>query len=237
MKHCKEVLLILSILNAFSMYSGETFIHPNIHMSPDYNIHEAPIIFPNEKMTIDFDINLRNIFEVNEMRQLVTVEMDIHMSWKDARLEVDLKNKSLDFVALNPVAANYFWIPDIYIDEVKELRVATYAVKPASLRIYPDQHLRYSSRINFDVACQMEFHHYPMDEHLCEIKFESFGHTSNEIKIEWNNKSTINPNITLPQFNVNVILGDTFKTDYYELVYPGMFLSCLYNLHLQHDNP
>ena len=121
MKHCKEVLLILSILNAFSMYSGETFIHPNIHMSPDYNIHKAPIIFQNEPMMIDFSINLRNIFEVNERKQLITLEMDIHMLWKDARLEVDLKNESLDFVALNPVAAKYFWIPDFFIEEAKEL--------------------------------------------------------------------------------------------------------------------
>jgi hypothetical protein len=226
MKNYKQIGLILTILNAFSMYSGETFSHPNLLMPPNYNINKAPIISQNEPIIIGFNINLRNILEVNEITQLLTLETDIRMLWKDSRLEVDLKNETLDFVYLNPVETKHFWIPDIYIDKAKDIRIPAYHNIPASLRIYPDQHLRYSGRINFDVACPMDFHRYPMDEQMCEILFESFGYTSNQLKIEWDSRSTINPNITLPQFTVNASLVDTHTTDYYELAYPGMFLSC-----------
>ena len=37
-------------------------------------------------------------------------------------------------------------------------------------------------RINFDVACNMDFRRYPVDAQYCEIKFESFGFQSNQVK-------------------------------------------------------
>jgi hypothetical protein len=36
-------------------------------------------------------------------------------------------------------------------------------------------------RINFDVACNMDFRRYPVDVQYCEIKFESFGFQSNQV--------------------------------------------------------
>ena len=129
------------------------------------------------------------------------------------------------YVTLNPRVAHHFWIPDIFLDRAKDIRVPTYFTKPASLRIYNDSTLRYSSRINFDVACTMDFHRFPVDEQLCEIDFESFGHTSNQLKFAWKrNSSNINPNITLAQFLMDVKLEDTYATDYYDLSYPGIIM-------------
>ena len=90
-------------------------------------------------------------------------------------------NPTEAYVTLNPKVAHLFWIPDIFLDRAQEIRVPTYFTKPASLRVYNDSTLRYSSRINFDVACTMDFHRFPVDEQLCEIDFESFGHTSDQV--------------------------------------------------------
>ena len=82
--------------------------------------------------------------------------------------------------------------------------------------------MRYSSRLNFDVACSMDFRRFPVDEQLCEVNFESFGHTNKELKFQWVDGSNINPNITLAQFAMDVHLEDTYTTDYYDLAYPGI---------------
>ena len=37
------------------------------------------------------------------------------------------------------------------------------------------------SRINYDVACSMDFHRFPVDEQYCEVKFESFGFTNKQV--------------------------------------------------------
>ena len=38
-------------------------------------------------------------------------------------------------------------------------------------------------RINFDVACNMDFRNYPADDQSCELKFESFGLQSNQVHL------------------------------------------------------
>ena len=51
--------------------------------------------------------------------------------------------------------------------------------------MYNDSKIRYATRVNFDVACKMEFQNYPVDEQICEIKMESFGYTNKQMKFSW----------------------------------------------------
>ena len=62
--------------------------------------------------------------------------------------------------------------------------------------------IRYAARVNFDVACPMDFRIYPGDIQLCHIKLESFGYTEDQLVFNWSNKSDINENISLAQFSV-----------------------------------
>ena len=220
MGDAKHLVLIVTVLfSSFLHSNGYIHFHPKVHLSPNYSIHEAPIYTQSVPIDVNFTINLRNVLEVNEVAQLISMETSIRMFWKDWRVRAELDGK--DYLTLNPKAAKHFWIPDIFIDRSKSVRVPTYWVKPASLRIYADQTLRYSSRINFDVACSMDFHDFPVDEQLCEINFESFGHTNQQLKFQWVDGSNINPNITLAQFAMDVTLEDTYSTKYYDLAYPG----------------
>ena len=50
------------------------------------------------------------------------------------------------YLTLNPDKASRFWMPDVFIDQAKALRVPTYYTQPASIRIYNDSTIRYSSR-------------------------------------------------------------------------------------------
>ena len=76
-------------------------------------------------------------------------------------------------------------LPDIFIDQAKELRIPTYFVRPASIRVYNNSRIRYATRVNFDVACMMDFHKYPKDMQTCEIKLESFGYTNKQMQFKW----------------------------------------------------
>ena len=49
---------------------------------------------------------------------------------------------------------------------------------PAYLRVYNDSKLKYSARVNYDVACPMNFKKYPLDTQHCNISFEPWGHPS-----------------------------------------------------------
>ena len=224
------ILRILIVSALVSVCISDSNVDPRVHINPDYNLHEAPFRKDGKPIDVNFTINLRNILEVNEVAQIISLETSIRLFWKDSRVRADIpQNKT--FMTLHPAAAKHFWIPDIFIDRSKMLRVPTFYVKPASLRIYQDQTLRYSSRVNFDVACIMDFHTFPVDEQICEINLESFGHTNEQLKFQWVDGSNFNPNITLAQFFWEVRLKDSYSTGYYDLSYPGR-LYCFYNLNV-----
>ena len=158
-----------------------------VQFTPDYNIHEYPAPKNGTPLKVEFQVNLRNVLEVNEVSQICTLETTIRMFWLDARvtLRPELQNSQMEYVTLNPKAADNFWIPDIFVDQAKALRIPTYFVRPASIRVYNNSKIRYATRVNFDVACKMEFHKYPTDMQTCEIKLESFGYTSKQMHFNW----------------------------------------------------
>ena len=90
-----------------------------IQFTDDYNIHSYPKPIENEELplNVEFQINLRNVLEVNEVSQICTLETTIRLFWQDSR--VSLRQQVLDhYITLNPSAAHNFWIPDIFIDQV-----------------------------------------------------------------------------------------------------------------------
>jgi hypothetical protein len=89
-----------------------------IDFSSDYNVHTyPPTSVPNAPLEVGFQVNLRNVLEVNEVSQICTLETTIRLYWKDPRVKI--KNPSNhQYVTLNPKAADKFWIPDIFIDQV-----------------------------------------------------------------------------------------------------------------------
>ena len=56
-------------------------------------------------------------------------------------------------------------------------------------RVYNDSTVRYSKRVNFDIACQMKFHKFPKDEQVCIIKFESFSYSTDQMNMKWLDES------------------------------------------------
>jgi len=67
------------------------------------------------------------------------MEVSVRMHWSDPR--VRLANETLfppngDYLTLNPRLARYLWVPDLFVDQAKDMREPTFHVLPASLRIY-----------------------------------------------------------------------------------------------------
>ena len=78
-------------------------------------------------------------------------------------------------------------------------------MKPAYLRVYNDSMLKYSARVNYDVACPMHFEKYPVDIQRCNVSFESWGHTNHYIMLSWlYEKRKFSKSIALAQFGLDL---------------------------------
>ena len=72
-------------------------------------------------------------------------------------------------------------------------------------RVYNDSLLKYSARVNYDVACPMHFEKYPVDIQRCNISFESWGHTNHYIVLSWlSEKRKFSSSIALAQFDLDL---------------------------------
>ena len=92
-------------------------------------------------LQVNVSLNLRNIFEVNEKAQYITLETSLRMYWKDERIQ-GVPIGGNDFVNVNGKEIDNFWIPDVFIDQAKALRVPNFYVKPSTIRVYADGTLR-----------------------------------------------------------------------------------------------
>merc|ERR1712241_138670 len=211
--------------------SQQVMAEHRVSFPQDYNSQLRPPTEDGKPVLIEASINLRNILGVGEKDQIISLETTLGLYWKDTRVKpkpqfLDSNDTTGSYFTLNPDKASKFWMPDVFIDQAKALRVPTYYTRPASLRVYKDSTIRYSSRINYDVACNMDFHRFPVDEQYCEVKFESFGFSNKQITLKWldDSHNNVNANISLAQFSFNVQLMDSYSTDYYDIAYPGLIM-------------
>lgn len=204
----------------------------NILRSPNYASDQIPVGENGSSLLVTSSINLRNIIEIAETKQQISLETTLRFFWFDTRLKPRLeamqgKDSFGTYVNLHPRVANSIWMPDIFIDQAISLRQPTYFTQPASLRLYNSSMIRYSSRLNYDVACTMDFRRFPFDSQVCTIKFESFSYSTDQMQLQWRERSAsqVNPGITLDQFALAVELEDNYQTDTYDLEYPGLIMT------------
>ena len=80
------------------------------------------------------------MLKVDEPSQLVTVETSLRMTWVDPRLEITIPNNfPTNYIRFGPDVLKYIWIPDVYIDGLKDLRMPAYKV---SFYFYISRQLR-----------------------------------------------------------------------------------------------
>ena len=70
----------------------------------------------------------------------------------------------------------------IFLRSNKSLISATWEAGASQLNLNRIKKNIFTLRINYDVACNMDFHRFPVDEQYCEIKFESFGFTNKQVQ-------------------------------------------------------
>ena len=175
-------------------------VHEKYYKENDYNPHVVPVPSVNstglvkKPLKVQASVNIKNIFDVREKEQMVSMEMTLRLYWTDKRIrpnprfyraEDKLHGRYITLIPDLMVNKNdTFWMPDIFINEAKNIHSPTVHLKPSSLRVYEDGTIRSSTRINFEVFCGMEFRNYPFDVQACDVMFESFGYTK-EIDFEW----------------------------------------------------
>lgn len=78
-----------------------------------------PPLEEQEKLILSTDINIQNILELDEVKSLVSLQLDLQISWSDQRINFfNLKEeKQLNVLTLDEM--NDVWMPTILFSETK----------------------------------------------------------------------------------------------------------------------
>ena len=83
----------------------------------------------NVHLSNDITFSYRNVLNVDEPSQLITVETSLRMTWRDPRLTVRIPAYSpTNYVFFRSDVTRHIWFPDVYIDGVQDLRSPAYKV-------------------------------------------------------------------------------------------------------------
>ena len=148
-------------------------------------------------VVVNVDYHLKDIPRVDTKLQEIEVDVVLGFRWEDLRLDTSGReaNFSMDhwgeYVVFPGEHANNLWMPDIYLDKTPTVRNPIYMSDASSVRLYKNGFVRFTTQLNFDTHCEMNFNYFPFDKQVCSINIESFGYTTDEMELKWEDSGMI----------------------------------------------
>uniref|UniRef100_A0A8W7P6X4 Neurotransmitter-gated ion-channel transmembrane domain-containing protein n=1 Tax=Anopheles coluzzii TaxID=1518534 RepID=A0A8W7P6X4_ANOCL len=99
-------------------------------------------------------------------------------AYKDYALHIHSKpvfnNKVGEYVELTKADRDMIWVPDLYIRQLREMKMLTLFEEISSLRLYENSTISLSIGATIIIKCDMDFVLYPLDVQRCPVDFSSW---------------------------------------------------------------
>ena len=79
------------------------------------------------------------------------------------------------------------WLPDIYIDNMKNIKKNYFIYDFEELAYVGNNTLMYSVQLEVEIYCPMNFDSYPMNTHRCYFMLSSYKYDASILKISMDN--------------------------------------------------
>ena len=152
---------------------------------------------------VNVSIHINRIISVSERHMQLTVDIFFRQRWQDSRLQLPHNAPANYQVRLSSDAAEKIWTPDLFFDNEITSSIHTSPVLNDFLILQHGGELSQSTRYTLALACPMKLHYFPMDTQTCRISIQSYGYSSDEIRLDWVHGRLIAPEQELlPNFHV-----------------------------------
>ncbi|KAI5718821.1 hypothetical protein M8J76_000680 [Diaphorina citri] len=156
-------------------------------------------------MEVLISLFINRVSAVEESKEEISLDVFLQLYWTDERITID--NTSLiDQVELTWEKDHAFWIPDLYIRQLREMRV---------LALFQDM------AATVIIKCDMDFSLYPLDVQTCYVDFSSYKYTVSDMHFRWRDDPPLNfPRDSgdiyrLPRYVVSFATEKVNRTIYY----------------------
>lgn len=93
--------------------------------------------------------------------------------WLDKRIRPPNDLGPKHYIDLTMDQRNAIWVPDLYIRQLREMKILKVFEEISSLRIYENSTISLSIGATIIIKCDMDFVLYPLDVQSCPVDFSS----------------------------------------------------------------
>ncbi|XP_076467592.1 glycine receptor subunit alpha-4-like [Babylonia areolata] len=184
-----------------------------------------PSFYDNGRaVRLEVDIVLNTLGPVIEREMQMTASFYLRQQWRDPRLVYSPPhNLGNDSLLLSERRAGSMWLPDLYFSQSKDEKAHDITVPNLMIRIYPDGTVLYSQRLTVTFQCLMNLRKFPLDDQICYIRMESYGHTTDGMYFAWSSSRKsmdILENAHIPDFKLTAITAHDCTATYATGTFP-----------------
>jgi len=140
-------------------------------------------------MNLNFKFSIREISEVKDSDQTLTIPMYFTVEWEENRLIIDEDHRSWSDDSTGPKNENteeaetlkHLWKPNLEIYGLEDFRTHKILGEMAGLRITKSKFIKYDTKVTVEISCQMDFTQYPFDQHVCTFQVGSYFYDINSM--------------------------------------------------------
>ncbi|XP_077283054.1 glycine receptor subunit alpha-4-like isoform X2 [Arctopsyche grandis] len=203
----------------FALFFISALCNPNnseghgFELDQDYN-KSLP---PGKNTNVSISLFINRVSVVDESKE-ISLDLFLQVYWEDHRMKAV---SELPFVELIWEQRNMFWTPDLYIRQLREMKVLSVFQEMTSLRLYKNSTLAISIGATVIIKCDMDFVLYPLDVQNCAVDFSSYKYTMQDMTFRWKGDdpvsfpSDFSDGYRLPKYVVSFTIDHELHNIYY----------------------
>ncbi|XP_071166740.1 neuronal acetylcholine receptor subunit alpha-10-like isoform X2 [Mytilus edulis] len=136
-----------------------------------------------EIVDLSVDLAVRQLIDLDEPNQIVTMNVWMRLAWRDCQLTWD--PNEFEGITVLRVPYSRLWIPDIALYE----RVSDefYGLKDYPVQLHADGSVEYNFPSTVQVVCNVDVTNFPSDTQVCPLQFSSWTYHGLHLNITSNN--------------------------------------------------
>uniref|UniRef100_A0A4W4HA80 Gamma-aminobutyric acid (GABA) A receptor, alpha 6a n=1 Tax=Electrophorus electricus TaxID=8005 RepID=A0A4W4HA80_ELEEL len=131
---------------------------------------------------IKTDIFVTSFGPVSDVEMEFTMDMFFRQMWVDERL---IFEGPIDILRLNNRMVQKIWTPDTFFHNAKKSLAHNTTLPNKMFRIMQNGTVLYTMRLTVGAECPMQLMDFPMDGHVCPLRFGSYAYPDGEVIYTW----------------------------------------------------
>ncbi|CAO1308217.1 unnamed protein product [Diamesa hyperborea] len=187
MKSIKIFCAILLVRIKCVLLAATLVTNPQYEMDSDYDKNSRP----SELTEVSISLYINRISAVDENKEEISFDVFLQVIWLDFRIKPKTELGPKHYIELTSEQRHEIWVPDLYIRQLREMKVLRLFEEISSLRLYENSTISLSIGATIIIKCDMDFVLYPLDVQKCPVDFSSYKYTVKEMAFLWKKENPL----------------------------------------------